>query len=164
MGIRASISPGGLAALVGLKMVELKKMEKGTRWEIGFIVGRAEGLHGKIDKKTGEVKNALVGTFQGLNTDGEVITEAGECYLPAAVHKMIEGPLHNPDNKAIDFSFKLDAIEDDTSVTGYRYDCIAVGAPAKADPLANLRAGIAEAKVAQIEAPKKAKAKVEATA
>lgn len=145
------------------------------------IMGTASGLKSAVDQR-GEPVFGLTGSFLGINIaeglqagqDGKDADfgqyRSGVLYLPGGIQELIQAPLekalNDPDkavanSAAIEFAMDLFAIPANNPA-GYSFVATLLGEAAQADPFANIRQRVGDAKLPALPSPAEVKKAQEA--
>lgn len=105
----------------------------GVRGGLKDIKGRVlviviAGITGAYKEKTSETMGtsyAFLGEFRAINMDGEEAA-APVAYLPEPAQSMLKTQIDDLVNSGggnVEFGFKFYAVEDDTAIKGYAFEC-----------------------------------------
>lgn len=116
------------------------------RVPLGLVFGIITGVKQSIDSKTGELRSALVGNFEGRNAVTGEVVRATRCYLPVVQEKLESEFNSLPANirgNRMKFQANIFAVHNEDRY-GYRYSVDLPLADASNDPLADMRSELAD--------------------
>ncbi len=109
---------------------------------MGRIFGVVNDIKYKEDKNN-KLQAQFVGSFQGVNADGEVF-ESERLYLPGTIAEGVEGQHKSAGGAPVQFGFDIVAMESDKSPVGYAYSVKALIKTEASDKLAEMANAMAE--------------------
>lgn len=108
-----------------------------------LIYGVASGFKSGEDNK-GQLWSAITGSFEGVNIETGDVYRSGKLFLPNGIQEVVEAALKGTgDNGSIKFGLELRSVKASNPI-GYSYQAVPLVKPSADDPLAEMRAGIAE--------------------
>ena len=166
----------GKITISNLGCIPAAAVVEGQSSPIARIYGIANGIKTVVDKNRGEVFEAITGSFEGVNTKTGKVYQSGVLYLPSGIHGLLEsavkGEFHPEvkneagevtrkgyhDFNDVRFAMELSVVKA-KNPAGYSYEAKSLVPAVKDDPMAAIRAAIAESDQKTLEAPKEAKKK-----
>jgi hypothetical protein len=101
---------------------------------LGKIFGMCDGIKQKEDPISGKVYFPLVGRFQAVTAEGNII-RSGVLYFPQGIHETYESAARKlEEGSTLQFAVELRSVRA-SNAAGYSYESVDLMPPAEADPL-----------------------------
>lgn len=132
------------AAVKKLGAEPTKEALEAIRVPLAVMFGIITGTKPMIDSKTGEVRSAILGTFEGRTADGKTIVQAPRLYIPQ-VQETLESDFNslpaNVRGQRMKFQANIFATYFDDQY-GFRYSVDLPLRDTSSDPLGDMREGL----------------------
>ena len=161
----------GKITISNLGCIPAAAVVEGKASPIARVYGIASGIKTVVDKNRGEVYEAITGQFEGVNVKTGKVYQSAVLYLPSGIHGLLEnavkGQYHEEqrndagdilrkahyDFNDVRFAMELSVVKA-KNPAGYSYEAKSLVPAVVDDPMAAIRALIAESEHKTLEAPK----------
>ena len=126
--------------LKGMGCKPAQAASDGKRVPLARIYGYAAGVKAKEDS-TGNVHQAIIGQFEGVNLNTGEVFRSGVLYLPGGIHELLAKPAAE-NNANVQFALEIHAIPAGNPI-GYSYSAKSLLPVTARGPLDDLRTTLA---------------------